>query len=195
MQDPDVETVVVQLANLELTITARVLPSASSRAVEVTTTTARESAAIFEDPYRVPERLESQSISATRAPACAALSLGFLSHLTARLRGSDEEWNPAARIGRAFRAGVIARRQLDGQIQEGQSPGIPFRNSVYVVLRDQHHGVAFWTSSYPVYGRAVFAEDGRTFSNRTVSHAFASQAEAEAYCAGARTRWPDERRA
>ena len=194
MQDPEIETVVVQLANLELTITARVLPSTGTRSIEVAPSSS-ERAATFEDPHRISERLENQAIAATSATACAALPLRFLSHLTSRLRGSGEEWNPQARLGRAFRAEVVSRRQLDGLIQEGQSPSIPHRNSVYVVLRDQHHGVAFWTSSYSVYGSAVFEEGGRHFSNRSISHAFASQAEAEAYCAGARTRWPAERRA
>ena len=197
MQDPELESVTFRIANLELTVTARVLPNptASDRRVTVSASSTPEGGVVFSDPYCISERLENQAIAASNAAACANLSLRSLSHLTSRLRGSDSEWSPAARTGRAFRAGVIARRQLDGLIQEGVSPGIPFRNSIYIVLRDREHGAAFWTCSYAVYARAVFEpETGTRFASGTISHAFASQAEAEAYCAGALAQWPQERR-
>ena len=164
MQDPELESVTFRIANLELTVTARVLPNptASDRRVTVSASSTPAGGVVFSDPYCISERLEDQAIAASNAAACANLSLRSLSHLTSRLRGSDSEWS---------------------------------RNSIYIVLRDREHGAAFWTCSYAVYARAVFEpETGTRFASGTISHAFASQAEAEAYCAGARAQWPQERR-
>lgn len=45
-------------------------------------------------------------------------------------------WTPVARIGRALRAGISARRVLSGQFsKQAQSPHLPFKNKIYVCLR------------------------------------------------------------
>lgn len=179
MSDSDIESVIVRLHNLELTITARVIPGTGGTTVGASVAST-VGAATFHDPFAVSEQLEEQAIAARDTRALEALPLPF--------------WTPRARIARAFRAGVVARRQLDGQIQCGVSLNTPFRNSVYVVLRDRDSGASFWTASYPLSARSVLdPADQSEFSRGTVSHAFASQAEAEAYCAGTRTRWPQER--
>lgn len=206
MGDPDseLETVVVRLANLELTITARVLPTGEASSISVGSSSGHVAPsgfgpAEFEDPHRFSSQLEEQAISALTPAACAAVtsSLSFLASFTNRLRGTggDQGWGPAARIGRAFRAGVIARRQLDGLWQAGVSPAIPQRNCYYICPRGRDHDCAFWTSSYGVYFGAVRSlSEPNDFDPRSISHSFPSRAEAEAYAAGARVRWPAERR-
>eukprot|EP00435_Cladocopium_sp_Y103_P068978 s198_g32.t1 len=54
-----------------------------------------------------------------------------------RLRGSDRIWVPRARVARAVRAGIFARGRLEGQAfsSQSESPGIPYRNTIYVVLK------------------------------------------------------------
>lgn len=193
MSDSEVETVTVLIAGLELTISARRLTASGPTSVEVTSVPSAEGAAASANPHSISENLEDQSIRARTAGALANLPLSFLSGYRTRLRGTDPVWTAQARIGRAFRAGVIARRQLAGNIQEGQSQGIPFRNAIYVVLRDRDQNGAFWTSSYQVYARAVFLEGIDVFGSNSISHAFPSQAEAEVYCVAARTQWPPER--
>lgn len=195
MPEGDLETVIVRLAGLELTISARRLPSTAGTSIGVSSSPLQEGAAVFFDPHSISQELENRAIQASTAGALAELPLPFLSGYISRLRGADPNWTPQARIGRAFRAGVVARRQLDGLVQEGQSLGVPFRNSVYVVLRDRDHSISFWTSSYTVYANAVLERGRDRFSDESISHAFPTQTEAEVYCAGARTRWPAERRA
>lgn len=194
MVEQELETVIVRIANLELTITARALPEHRASVSVAPAASSRGSAATFFDPFSISEQLEDQAISAATTRELSALPLHFLSGHTSRLRGSDQHWTPTARAGRAFRAGVVARRQLDGIVQEGQSLGTPFRNSIYVVLRDRDSSSAFWTPNYPVYARAVLETNNRNnFARGTISHAFASRAEAEIYCVGARVQWPQER--
>eukprot|EP00438_Fugacium_kawagutii_P021738 Skav206695 [mRNA] locus=scaffold99:14926:17259:+ [translate_table: standard] len=142
-----VEEVTVHLAGLEITLTARRVPSASGSEswtpVEVTASSASHTADIathntteaYVDPYNISRALEDRALRATTARDCAALPLPFLSHLATKLRSSDPDWDPHARVGRAFRAGVAARRRLDGTFCEISFPGIPFRNSYYVCLR------------------------------------------------------------
>lgn len=183
-----IETVTIQIANLELTITARVL---EGRATSVSASAAPAAR------VEVNRRLQDQALAATTASQCASLEIPFLDHLAPRLRGSGtgSEWTAQARIGRAFRAGVVARQQIAGIYQSGTSPAIPFRNTIYIVLRDRVGGQAFWTHSYGSYGAAVQDPSGReSFHQESVSHAFASRAEAEAYVAGAGEPWPQVQR-
>lgn len=183
-----IETVTIQIANLELTITARVLSEGRASSVEASAVPAAR--------VQVNAQLQDQALAATTPGLCSNLPIPFLDHLAPRLRGTgtSSEWGPQARIGRAFRAGVVARRQLAGEYQAGTSPAIPFRNTIYVVLRDRIGGHSFWTHSYGVYGAAVKDPRGQEdFHQESVSHAFASRAEAEAYVAGAGEPWPQQR--
>lgn len=197
MQDSEVESVTVQLANLEITITAR--PLAPSTDTTGSASSVAVSAAAVESStpetiafYQLGEQFEDRIIAAQTPTELIALSLRFLGIFTARLRGSGP-WTPEARVARAYRAGIVARRQLGGLYQGGTSPATPFRNTVYVVLRARSTGSAFWTNSYPTYLAAV-CQEGRLhhFHQDSVSHGFASQSEASAYLAGAHRQWPPE---
>eukprot|EP00438_Fugacium_kawagutii_P007581 Skav204925 [mRNA] locus=scaffold526:124833:125429:+ [translate_table: standard] len=196
MLDSEVESVTVRLANLELTITARPVSPSTEPASSTSVSVSAASVESTTEPvpfYNIGEGLEDRIIGATTPEQFESLRLLFLGIFTSRLRSAGA-WTPQARIARAYRAGIVARRQLGGQYQGGVSPGTPFRNTVYVVLRAGATGDSFWTSSYAVYLAAVCVEvRNHRFHPDSVSHAFASQAEAAAYLAGAHRQWPAER--
>eukprot|EP00434_Breviolum_minutum_P044673 symbB.v1.2.039927.t1/scaffold6870.1/size28492/3 len=138
-----VETLTVQLAGLELTITARRLPGgdsgfASSTSFELVSSGAAQAETSVIDPADgfSLEWIERQALAATTAQQCAdfARLLPFLDPLVAKLSASSGEWTPAARIGRAYRAGVLAGLRLSGRTSELDSLSVPFRNIYYVVL-------------------------------------------------------------
>lgn len=192
-----VESVTLRLANLEISISVRQIEGTPSLSTdfEVVSTAAEAAPADLVDsvvdPYGITLDLEHRAIRAHSASELAGLRLTFLSHLAAKLRGQHRDWTPWARIGRAFRAGIIARRRLDGVFLEEASTNIPFRNTYYVVLRGRGNSHGFWTTSYEIYLTGVREIGGsHSFHPDTISHAFASHAEAEAYLAGARRPWP-----
>ena len=197
----EIESITVRLANLELTITARVVGPAEPaepsiveiepRAADVQVARDPEE---FLDPFNITVELEEQSLEATTPGALAQLPLPFLATSVNRLRGTDSVWNPRCRIARAFRAGVIARRRLDGQVLDHSSPGIPYRNTYYVVLRGRDHSPGFWTGNFGIYIAGVADQNGRnSLHPDTISHGFPTHAESAAYLCGARRGWPRER--
>lgn len=123
----------------------------------------------------------------------SALELGDLWRLASRLRGTDSLWTPRPRIGRAFKAGAVAALRLEGQVTDLTVPGIPYKNSIYVILRAPNLPEGGWTPDYRKYVQAVQTHvpgSRHDFHQDSVSHAFASQAEAEAFLAGAGKQWP-----
>lgn len=108
-------------------------------------------------------------------------------HLVGRLRGSQGSWTPSARIARAFAAGLAAKKRLEGIVHPHAAPGTPCRNSIYIALRAPFRPEGFWTPNYPTYIRLV---EPRDFDSGSVSHAFATRAEADAYLLGAARAWP-----
>lgn len=143
--ESQLESVTVRIANLELTITARPIQPATTESSEPASGPAASEAAYQFHP--TTRAFEDRVIAARTAALCAALPLDFLGPIASRLRGAGE-WTPAARVGRAYRAGVIARRQLGGTYQSGQSPAIAQQDTIYIVLRARSDGPAFWTSRY-----------------------------------------------
>ena len=67
------------------------------------------------------------------------------------------------------------------------SPPLGLQNRIYICLRSAKHPQGFWTNSSQQY-----LDSGDRFGT-SVSHAFASRAESEAYLLGAGQRWPVER--
>ena len=217
-EDTDIESVTLRIANLEISISVSVVepgiysreslglqvspqrrPTPSSAASSAATPLAATPAATHPPAPAVGdfdfgEALEEEAIRAETPQLCADLALDFLGHLTARLRGSPSSgWNPRARIGRAFRAGVLAARRLRGEIRPERSPSLPvYRNSYYICLRGGRVSAPFWTSSYPTYVARTRDQSADRFADESVSHAFPTQAEAAAYLAGARRGWPQE---
>ena len=109
-----------------------------------------------------------------------SLGLGPAQTLVGQLRGADNVWTPAARVARALRAGISARRKLDGvETHVNSSPALGLQNRIYICLRCPRHPNGFWTHSSQQYFEAVRG-GGSDFAERSVSHAFASRAETEA---------------
>lgn len=202
-----VDSLVLQFGDLQIGITVRNTGSATSEShrLQVVSGAASDfslvsgeathaSALPLADSTVVTSELEQAAISATTSPELAALDLGFLSHYRTRLRGSNPEWSGAAHIGRAFRAGVVARLRLLGEYRREVSVGIPFRNQYYIALRGFEGGPAFWTTSYGVFCARTCAPGRNDFDQSSVCHAFPSHAECCAYLAGAQQGWPQEAR-
>lgn len=120
------------------------------------------------------------------------MNLSPVAHFSARLRDLGAEWTGLARAGRALRAGISAREVLLGE--QGavvESPKLNIYNKIYVVLRAAPPHLPGWTTSLKVYRRFTHTSDGH-FHRLSVSHAFPSRAEAEAYVLGARAEWPPQ---
>ena len=141
----------------------------------------------------VPSGVIASALAAQTSEQLSELPLGDLWKLANKLRGTDPSWTPHARIGRAFKAGAIAALRLEGQITGQTVPSIPYKNSIYVILRGPHLPQGGWTPDFKKYLRAVqpeFPGNRNDFHPDSASHAFATQAEAEAFLAGAGKQWP-----
>lgn len=189
-----VEEVTVLLGGLEITISARRLPvgAAASAGIGVSaggTPVPRDIPEDFSDPYNITPEIEDLCIQATTPARLSQLTLPFLTALVGRLRAGHAEWSPSARIHRAFRAGVLARRRLDGNFQEEDSLAVPFRNCYYICLREAGHQSGFWTTDYGIYIERVGGPSGRLHPD-SISQALPSQVEAQAFLVGARRPWP-----
>lgn len=197
----EIEQVTVLLAGLEITLTARRVGASGAGAVQLTSSSTssgysvapgaslRPSTEDYFDPHNISQALEERALQASEPSALSNLDLPFLDSLVRNLRGTDNAWTARARLGRAFRAGIAARRRLDGEFCDIASPGIPFRNSYYIVLRGPGNSPGFWTQNYVTYIGRV-GDSNRGLHPDSISHGFASQAEAEAFLVGSRRRWP-----
>ncbi len=196
----DVESVTVRLAGLDITLTARRVGTTASAGVsaevEGAETEPTHSPWVdpgVDDPFQISVELEQEAISASGPAALAALNLPFLAYLVPRLRSTTSAWTPVARLHRAFRAGVIAHRRLNGEVLDESSEGVPLRNTFYICLRTAGNcTIGFWTAGYAIYWSRVRSNVTDEFHPDSISHAFPSRAEAEAYLRGARRRWPPE---
>lgn len=134
----EVESVTIRLASLELTISVRRLDSvpSSSLGFEVVSTVPESVTSSVlptapEEPVLIFDfeaGIEDRVIATQTARTLEQLPLPFLAYLVVKLRSGVEGWSPKARIARAFRAGVIAGRRLNGIVPREQplnSSGIP----------------------------------------------------------------------
>lgn len=151
--ETEVQELTFQFQHLEISVQVRIRPRAGSTvsstpSVEVAARTSPgvepEEVAVVEQ-VPISRELEEQVLGASLAPDLAAVPLPFLRYLEDRLRGGDSQWTPRARLARAFRAGVAAHRRLIGEFCESSSPGIPYRNSIYIILRCPNHPHGIWT--------------------------------------------------
>ena len=197
----EVESLTVRIASLELTISVRRLESdtSSSRGFEIVSS-ATQSVSSFVQPTAPEEpvlifdfdsAIEDRVIATKTARTLEELPLGFLHYLVVKLRAGAEGWSPKARIARAFRAGLIAGRRLNGIVLGENSLSIPLRSSYYICLRRAGGGPGFWTCNYGRYHQAVVGPDGR-LCDWSISQGFPSRAETEAFLVGSRRPWPQE---
>lgn len=197
----EVESVTIRLASLELTISVRRLDSvpSSSLGFEVVSTVPESVTSSVlptapEEPVLIFDfeaGIEDRVIATQTARTLEQFPLPFLAYLVVKLRSGVEGWSPKARIARAFRAGVIAGRRLNGIVLHENSLTIPLRNSYYICLRRAAGGPGFWTCNYARYHQAVVGPDGR-LCDWSISQGFPSRAEVEAFLVGSRRPWPRE---
>ena len=124
------------------------------------------------------------------ATALNAIDLGIFEHF-ARSIGSAGDWTAQGRIARAVRAGHSAAKKLSGEERyQATSPRLPVSNRWYVVLRCRSHPDGFATQSFKTYQDLCFDSGRRSPEAGSVSHAFASLAEGQAFAQAAGRRWP-----
>ena len=110
--------------------------------------------------------------------------------LAGRLRSAGGGWSPLARLGRALRAGLIARGRLEHRTASHPAGAdLPLDNRIYVIIRPRPDREPGWTDHYQTYLEEVRGATTR-FHGDVISHAFPSRSEAEAYCVGAGVAWP-----
>ena len=194
--------IVVQLGRLTITVRnpdrearRRSPPPPSAEAAEPSTGSAdADDFILVPGPESSPSaRASDEAFLAASTPrSLGSLGLGPAQALVGQLRGADSAWTPAARIARALRAGIGARRKLDGsEHYVNGSPALGLQNRIYICLRSAQHPQGFWTNSSQQYLEGVRCPSGDRFGT-SVSHAFASRAESEAYLLGAGQRWPPQ---
>ena len=200
-----VESLTLRIAQLEITVSVRSVDENSGTGhqqprIEIVSPTPAGPAAAstsFTEAegglFPFSAELEAAAFAAQTPTDFLALELPFLDYLIPKLRGVDPTWTPRARIARAFHCGVVAGRRLGGEIIQGTFPGLPFRNTFYVCLRGPGNTAGFWTSDYGKY-IARLGSGSNSFHPDSISQAFPSQAEGEAYLIGARVQWPAEAR-
>ena len=132
-------------------------------------------------------------LAAFSATEILAVDLQPIEHLQRHLSSQSSDWTPLARLGRALRAGLVARNKLDGEGTFERSPDLGLANKVYIVLRGAPGEDPCICYSARVYYQAVRAPGSTQLHPRSVSHAFPSRVEAEAYALGAQELWPLER--
>lgn len=116
-----------------------------------------------------------QLLSSESAEAILEVDLTPVDHLDRRI-GSAGEWTDLARFGRALRAGVSARRVLEGACRAVvSSPPSPLFNRIYVVLRGGAGNPPGWTDLQFVYRARVRGPGGEKFDPGSVSHSFPSR--------------------
>lgn len=132
---------------------------------------------------------EADLFSASDQASILAVDLQPVEHLATRLSSSATTRTPLARLGRALRAGLGARYVLRGEAASCTSPDTGLRSRIFVVLRGAPGFEPCHTESAEVYFKVVHG-GGSSFHRESVSHAFATRAEADAYIIGAGERWP-----
>ena len=132
-------------------------------------------------------------LEASTASEILAVDLQCVEHLQRHLSAEVTGWTSLSRLGRALRAGLAARNKLDGAGTFERSPDIGLSNRVYVVLRGAPGSEPCICHSVRVYYQTVRLPGANQLHARSVSHAFPSRVEAEAYVLGAQALWPPER--
>ena len=173
--DQELESVIVRIAGLELTITARRVglqvsesqtgssSSADAAASEANGVPTGEPDSGFRDPFQITRAIENEVVRAVTPADLVAINLPFLTYLERRLKDCYSNgvvtWSAKARVVRAFRAGCLAFRRLNGELASDTSPGLPLRNSFYICVREPGNNLrGFWTTSYSLYWNRVKSE-------------------------------------
>ena len=103
--------------------------------------------------------------------------------LSSQLRASGD-LSAAERIRLAYGRGRQGASIYRGEATHFTGDRSSLRNRCYVVLRARHHQQPFFTWNLNTHQEAVRPPPG-DFDHQAISHGFASQAEARAFCLGA----------
>ena len=129
---------------------------------------------------------EQQLLQALTPQALDQADLGPRSVFVRRLHAAGEPWTARARIARAVRAGIAAAIALRGDSEfVVRSLPLSVSNRIYIALRSGSSPASFYTANYSRYFDRVSDPATGQFRTGSISHAFASRAEAEAYCSAA----------
>ena len=196
MSDPECEGLAVEFGGLSIRISKapdRRASTGSAAAGSFTVVSSAPSLSALASPDRGTEGRAGEAWSeewcdallrASTPEDFEAIDLGPVNHLLGRLRArtGTSGWTPAARLGRALRAGLAARYKLDHE--EGAYSASPYPSIHYIVLRGAPRKSAGWTEDYSTFLAAVRGPF-TAFHPDAVCHGFPSRAEGEAYCLGA----------
>ena len=158
--------------------------------------------AVREDSFELVEEAPEASepsrddalVAADTAAALDAFDVPELRPLSRRLRTSTREWTANARVHRAYRAGILARRRIAGDRPHYEtSLEVPSRVQYYVVLRGPRNGPPFWTALSRTFFEGVRGRGGERFDSTVVCQGLPSVAEVDAFLLGAQSPWPQER--
>ena len=131
-------------------------------------------------------------LDAATLAALSALELGPLARF-ARSLASVGEWSPAARVARAYRAGLSAKAVLEGRTDyQASSLPVPTRNRIYVVARCRAEPQGFVTENFRTFLDRVPKDKVGRLEKFAVCHAFASRSEASAFIEASGRQWPQE---
>lgn len=103
--------------------------------------------------------------------------------LSSQLRDSGEI-SALGRVRLAYNRGRQGASIYRGESTHFVGDRSPLRNRCYVVLRARHHTSPFFTWNFATHQTAVRPPPG-DFDHQAISHGFASQTEARAFCLGA----------
>lgn len=150
--------------------------------------------------HRAPLDWEQALVRARGVSDFEALDLRPLASLVSgKLRvAGPGNWTPLLRVARAFRSGILARRQLAGElsledrVNLDQLQTLYLRDTIFVILRCSDYPEGLWTATPRVFLNAVkdFRGKGESSDRLAVYQCFASQCEAAAYLRGAERSWP-----
>ena len=210
MSDGQVDELTLRFGGLEISVRRRGTPSterepeavplagpraavAAPASAEDRPPTASSAWSVVGGPRAWSAEWKLALLEASTPSELLALDLQCVEHLQRQLVADPDGWSSLARLGRALRAGVAARNKLDGQGTFERSPDLGLTNRIYVVLRGAPGAEPCICHSAQSYYQVVRSSGSSQLHPRSVSHAFPSRAEAEAYVLGARALWPPER--
>ena len=180
----DLEGLSAQLRNLTINIT--VVNDSRASPIAPVATASTDSAPLASGssgvPFsRTPSHEDSQGSGLTWAHRSTSTTCpASVLRLAASLRGAGEDRIRVAYL-RGREAAAIARGEQEGFRSDSQGG----RRVCYVVLLCEETPEPFITFSRAAYFRAVHTGPGGSCNPDSISHGFASRAEAQAFCLGA----------
>jgi hypothetical protein len=186
----DLDALTFAFRDLEVTVRPRRAPKAAAGPVE-----RADSFELVEAAPDPPEQTQDDAlVAANTAALLDQFDLPELRPLARRLRTGHPEWTANARIHRAYRAGILARRRLEGErLHFETSLEPPARVQYYVVLRGPGDGPPFWTSRARTFFEGVRGRRGERFDPAVICQGLPSVTETDAFLLGAQAGWPAER--